>query len=74
MKRYINANTTLKSGSYVSDRDGNIYDIMMHVPSTTYLGRGYLHLAPTDADFLLNQGLISYDEHYLLSYIVMLNF
>jgi len=62
LKRYINANTTLKSGSYVSDRDGNIYDIMMHVPSTTYLGRGYLHLAPTDADFLLNQGLISHDE------------
>lgn len=62
MKRYIKSNTTLKSGSYVADRDGNIYDIMMHVPSTTYLGRGYTHLAPTDVDFLLNQGMISRDE------------
>lgn len=62
MKRYIKSDTTLKQGSYVADRDGKIYDIGMHVPSTTYLGRGYLHLAPTDAEFLLNQGLISEED------------
>ena len=62
MKRYIQCKTTLKQGSYVVDRNGNIYDIGMHVPSTTYLSRGILHLSLTDADFLLSQGLITKDE------------
>lgn len=62
MKRYIRAKTTMKNGSFVVDRNGKIYDIGMHVPSTTYLGRGLLHLATTDAEFLLNQGLINKDE------------
>lgn len=62
MKRYIAARTSLNQGSYVVDRNGKIYDIGMHVPSTTYLGRGIYHLALTDADFLLNQSLISEEE------------
>lgn len=62
MKRYIYADTKLKQGSYVADKDGEIYDIGMHVPSTTYLGRGYLHLAPTDADFLYKHGKISEED------------
>lgn len=62
MKRYIQAATNLKQGSYVVDRNGKIYDIGMHVPSTTFQERGILHLSLTDADFLLNQGLISEDE------------
>ena len=62
MKRLITAKTQLKQGSYVVDRKGKIYDIGMHVPSTTYLSRGIYHLALTDADFLLNQGLIDEDD------------
>ena len=62
MKRYISAKTNLKQGSYVVDRDGIIHDIGMHVPSTTYLGRGLVHLATTDAEFLLDQNLINKDE------------
>ena len=62
MKRLITAKTQLKQGSYVVDRKGRIYDIGMHVPSTTYLSRGIYHLALTDADFLLNQGLIDEDD------------
>lgn len=34
----------------------------MHVPSTTYLGRGIYHLALTDADFLYKQKLIDEKE------------
>ncbi len=62
MKRYISSKTNLKQGSYVVDRNGKIYDIGMHVPSTTYLGRGLIHLATTDAQFLLDQNLITEDE------------
>lgn len=62
MKRYISSTTKLKQGSYVVDRKGNIYDIGMHVPSTTYLTRGIEHLASTDAEFLLEQGLINEKE------------
>lgn len=62
LKRYIYADTKLKQGSYVADKDGEIYDIGMHVPSTTYLGRGYLHLAPTDADFLYSHRKISEED------------
>ena len=62
MKRLITAKTQLKQGSYVVDRNGKIYDIGMHVPSTTYLSRGIYHLSLTDADFLFNQGLIDEDD------------
>ena len=62
MKKLITAKTSLKQGSYVVDRNGKIYDIGMHVPSTTYLSRGIYHLALTDADFLFTQGLIDEDE------------
>lgn len=62
MKMYIEAKSSMKNGSYVVDRNGTIYNIGMHVPSTTYLGRGIYHLALTDADFLLSQGLINEKE------------
>lgn len=68
MKRYIKSTTTLKQGSYVVDRAGNIHDIGMHVPSTTYLTRGLMHLASTDAEFLLNENLI--DEKSALAILL----
>lgn len=62
MKKYIKSNVSVKQGSYVLDRRGNLFDIQMHVPSTTYLSRGIVHLCPTDADFLFSQGELSEDE------------
>lgn len=62
MKRYIRSNTTLSQGAYLLTRDGDIIETEMHVPSTTFVGRGIEHLVPTDAQFLLNQGKISDED------------
>ena len=59
MKRYISASTEYLSGSYLIDRDGDMYSTKLHAPSTTYLDRGLYHLAPTDAGFLYDIGEIS---------------
>ena len=46
-------------GSYLVDRDGNLIPVDMHVPSTTFLDRGYAELSLTDIEFLYNQGKIT---------------
>lgn len=72
MKRYINATTELTNGAYLLDRTGTITPTILHVPSTTYVNRGILHLCPSDAEFLLNKGKISSDEaEIILKYCVV---
>lgn len=59
----INANCKIDSnGSWLLDRNGNIVEVNLHVPSTTWSTRGLSYLAPTDAEFLLNQQLITENE------------
>lgn len=62
MKRYIRSNTRLSQGAYLLGRDGRMVETQMHVPSTTFVGRGILHLVPTDAQFLLDHNKISEDD------------
>lgn len=59
MKKYIDNKITLKQGAYLLTRDGEFIETILHVPSTTYIGRGIEHLCPTDAEFLLNNDRIS---------------
>lgn len=71
MKRYINSTTknltnNLTQGAYLLTRTGEIFETVLHVPSTTYISRGIEHLCPTDAEFLLNNGKISEDEAELV--------
>lgn len=67
MKRYISTNYL--SGSYLVDRQGAIYEVIMHAPSTTYLNRGITFLAPTDAGFLYDLGKINkYEVEIILWY------
>ena len=69
MKKYIKATTEYLSGSYLVGRDGNLYDVVLHAPSTTFITRGIMHLSPTDAGFLYRLGKISeYDVEVILSY------
>lgn len=64
MKKYIKADTelTLFTGSYLLMKNGEIINTIFHVPSTTYISRGILHLCPTDAEFLLTHGKIDDKE------------
>ena len=62
MKRYIAATTNLTQGAYLLSRTGSIEPTVLHVPSTTYVYRGLLHLCTTDAEFLLDNGKISLEE------------
>lgn len=66
MKRYVKANTSLRQGSYLLNRDGEIFPTMMHVPSTTFLDRGIYHLVPTDAEFLLRIDKIDEDDAFVI--------
>ena len=59
MKKYIRSNISVEQGSYVLDKRGNLQEVQMHIPSTTYMSRGIEHLAPTDAQFLFANGLIN---------------
>lgn len=69
MKRYIKASET---GSWLLSRSGKLIPTQLHVPSTTYLGRGVEHLCPTDAEFLLNQKKIDADTaKYILDYCLV---
>lgn len=68
MKRYIKANTTLETGSYLLSSSGELIPVTLHVPSTTYLSRGIEHLCPTDAEFLLSRDEISEEEALVIYY------
>ena len=64
------------TGSYLISQSGNIMKVDIHVPSTTYMGRGIYRLSPTDMEFLLNEGLITLDEAYsmlLQDYLIFIN-
>lgn len=61
MKRVISS-TSLSQGSYLVDRLGRIQPVILHVPSTTYVNRGIMHLCPTDANFFVNDGMMSNSE------------
>lgn len=65
MKRYIRSSTSssvLSEGAYLMDRDGILYPVILHAPSTTFIERGIHYLVPTDAEFLLKYGFINTDE------------
>lgn len=67
---------TKLTGSYLISQSGNIMKVDIHVPSTTYMGRGIYRLSPTDMEFLLNEGLITLDEAYsmlLQDYLIFIN-
>jgi len=64
MKRYTSSTTKYLNGSYLVDRGGNLYDVTMHVPSTTFLDRGLHLLAPIDAGFLFD--IREFDEDEVL--------
>ena len=68
MKRYIKANTSLNTGSYLLAQNGDMISVQMHVPSTTYQSRGIEHLCPTDAEFLMSQDLLSEEEALVVYY------
>ena len=71
MKKYIDASSGIKylSGSYLVDRSGDLYEVALHAPSTTYLDRGLEFLSPTDAGFLYSLGKISaYEVEIVLWY------
>ena len=69
MKKYITATIDYLSGSYLVGRDGNLYDVVLHAPSTTFITRGIMHLSPTDAGFLYKLNRISeQDVEVILSY------
>lgn len=75
MKRVISATSTVTEyGTWLLDRDGNLEPTLMHVPSTTYLGRGLNHLAPTDAEFLYKHGKISLEEAELITRVCLVEF
>lgn len=57
MEKYIKS--IIHYNAYLLDRNGNIWDTSLHVPSTTYVNRGIIRLCPTDAEFLLNNGNIT---------------
>lgn len=58
IKIYGSSNGPLGNGSYLLSKQGDIIPVYLHVPSTTFMDRGIHHLAPTDAEFLMNQGKI----------------
>ena len=65
MKRMIKASTG-EYGTWLLDRSGKMEETKMHVPSTTYYGRGLLFLAPTDAQFLYDHKKINESEGDLI--------
>ena len=67
MKRYIKSSIDISQGSYLLDRSGQLIPTALHVPSTTFVGRGILQLCPTDAEFLWNQKKISKDDAILIT-------
>lgn len=71
MKYYIRATQTLDSGSYLLTRAGKLIPVKLHVPSTTYQSRQIYRLAPTDAQFLLDRGMI--DEN-VAKYVLLTDF
>ena len=66
MKRYITSASETEYGTWLLDRDGNMEPTILHVPSTTYVGRGLMHLAPTDAEFLFRHDKISASDAELI--------
>lgn len=74
MKRYIKANTALSQGAYLLSRQGDIIPVNIHVPSTTYRDRGRNHLCPTDAEFLCEQGKISFEEALIICKVCLVEF
>ena len=71
---YIQANTSLNSGSYLLDREGRLFPVKIHAPSTTFMSRGIEHLCPTDAEFLYNQDLLSEEEVMVIYYYCLLEY
>lgn len=55
--------TGMKQGSYLLNRKGELIEVLLHVPSTTYVGRGIIELAPTDGEFLYTSKLITEEEY-----------
>ena len=74
MKRYIKANTTLSQGAYLLSRQGDLIPVNLHVPSTTYRDRGLSHLSPTDAEFLCEQGKITFLEAIIICKVCLVEF
>lgn len=69
MKKYIKATTEYLNGAYLLDRNGELYETILHAPSTTYINRGLFFLSPTDANLLYNENKISeYAVEVILSY------
>ena len=62
MKRLITAASSLGTGSYMMNREGKLFPVKLHAPSTSYIWRELRYLSPTDAEFLFNAGYISNDE------------
>lgn len=73
MKKKINSATAVATqyGTWLLDRDGNLTPVTLHVPSTTWVGRGLDYLAPTDGEFLFVHNKIDQNE---LAAIVLTNF
>jgi len=75
VKRVIKASATaVEYGTWLLDRDGHMEPTLMHVPSTTYLGRGLKHLAPTDAEFLYKHGKITAEEAECIIKVCLVEF
>lgn len=77
MKKYIKATTEYINGSYLVGRHGELYDTILHAPSTTYINRGLMFLAPSDADLLYKIGkftdgqvktVLAYNYKYFLEH------
>lgn len=62
MKKYIKSTTEYMAGSYLVDRQGALHTTILHAPSTTYINRGLMFLAPSDADLLYELGKISDED------------
>lgn len=56
------ASSVKSTGTWLLTNQGELIDIDLHVPSTTYESRGLYHLSCTDAQFLYGRGLISIEE------------
>lgn len=58
-------------GSYLISRDGELFKVDLHAPSTTYVDRGIERLSCTDAQFLLDIGKFTEsDAECVLNYCI----
>ena len=57
-----NTPTILSEGSFLLTRSGDLIPVALHVPSTTYIGKGIFHLSCVDGGFLLAHGFIDRED------------